>query len=67
MRIYRSSEILRELKIPFYTLEYWIRTGKVQPITDGRRPGRERRFTGEEFRKAKELARFTQSRIRQYG
>ena len=61
-RVYLTSEILRALKVPFYRFEYLIRLGKVQPIAEGRRPGRERRFTEGEFQKARALVRSTSSK-----
>lgn len=61
-RIYTSSEILKALGIKFYQFDYMIRSGKITPIAEGRTSGRERRFTEEEFEKAKDLARFTQTK-----
>ncbi len=67
MKSYTSSEILRQLRIPFYTLEYWVRTDKVRPIARGRASGREREFTETEYKKARKLAQETRARRVEYG
>lgn len=51
---YSTTEILEILGVPFYRLEHLVRVGKVKPLISGRR-GVERRFTVEEFEKAKRL------------
>ena len=48
---YTTTEILRELDVPFWRLEHLVRGGRVTPLNRGR--GRERRFSVEEFEKAR--------------
>ena len=60
---YSTTEVLRELRIKFYVLDYWVRVGQVQPVDEGRGRGRERQFSKQEFEKAKKLAVFTKSKI----
>lgn len=62
-KTYTTSELLKELKIPYYSLEYLIRTNQVTPISEGRSSGRERRFTDAEVQKAIFLTRHHTSRL----
>ena len=61
-RTYTTSEVLQELQVPYYRLEYLIRTNQVKPIPEGRSSGRERRFSEEELKKAISLTRHHISR-----
>lgn len=59
-KTYTTKQLLAELGVPFYTLEYLVRTGQVKPVDEGRRPGRMRQFTEDELEKAKELTKHIQ-------
>ena len=59
-KTYTTKQMLNELGVPFYTLEYLVRTGRVKPLEDGRRPGRTRHFTADELAKARELTKHLQ-------
>ena len=48
-----TTEILRELEVPFWRLEHLVRSGKLQPLNKGR--GRERQYSQIEFEKARKL------------
>ena len=50
---YSTSEILAAVKEPYWRLEYLVRSGRIRPLSRGR--GKERRFTQEEYEKAKRL------------
>ncbi len=52
-RTKKTTEILSALGIPFWRLEHLIRAGKITPLNRGR--GVERRFSQEEFLKAKRI------------
>ena len=59
-KTYTTKQLLDELGVPYYTLEYMIRTGQVKPMDEGRRPGRMRKFTEDELDKARELTKHVQ-------
>ena len=52
-KTYTTTEILKTLQVPFWRLEHLVRAGRVAPLNRGK--GRERRFTAEEFEKARLL------------
>lgn len=52
-KTYTTTEILKALQVPFWRLEHLVRAGRVTPLNRGK--GRERRFTVEEFEKARQL------------
>ena len=53
IRTFTTREILDETNVPFWKLEHLVRARKVKPLSRGR--GRERRFTREEYEKARQL------------
>lgn len=59
-RVYTTTEILEVLHTPYYIFEYWVRSGKIHPVSEERGRGKERRFTELEFEKARNLARLSQ-------
>ncbi len=52
-RTYTTTDILTETGVPFWRLEHLIRAHRIKPLNKGR--GRERRFSQEEYEKAKRL------------
>ena len=48
-----TTEILRELAVPFWRLEHLVRSGKLKPLNKGR--GRERRYSQTEYEMARKL------------
>lgn len=52
-RTYSTTEILKDLEVPFWRFEHIIRAGKITPLNRGR--GVERRFSKAEYGKARRL------------
>ena len=57
-KTYTTTDVLHELCIQYYVLDYLVRSGQISPISEGRGRGRERRFTQGEMEKVKNLTRW---------
>ncbi len=52
-RTYSTTEVLKALGVRYWKLEHLIRAGEITPLNRGR--GIERRFSEDEFLKAKRI------------